>query len=136
MKIVVLVGAAVMDGGRILLLKRLETKRFLPGFYDFPGGKVEEGEDPNIAILRELKEETGMIGKIIRPYNIWHSIAERDGNKEHAIEVDYLIKVKAPKKITLSPDEHSEYVWVDKHNIPKKISPELKSTVLKAFDCG
>jgi 8-oxo-dGTP diphosphatase len=136
MKTVVLVGAAVFEGDKVLLLKRLETKRFLPGYYDVPGGKLEEGEDPNSAILRELKEETGMEGRVIRPYNVWHAITERDGNKEHMIEIDYLVEVKGPKKVSVSKDEHSEYIWVDRHNIPEKISPELKSTILRAFERG
>jgi 8-oxo-dGTP diphosphatase len=136
MRTVVLVGAAVIDDGKILLLKRLESKRFLPGYYDVPGGKVEEGEDPNLAVLRELKEETGLIGKIIKPYNVWHAIVELDGDKEHIIEIDYLVKVKRPEGVTVANDEHSEFVWVDRHNIPKKITPELEGTVLKAFDCS
>jgi 8-oxo-dGTP diphosphatase len=134
MKLDVLVGAAVIAGGKILLLKRLETKKFLPGYYDLPGGKVEEGEDPNTAILRELKEETGLVGSVIRPYNVWHSITEIAGNKEHNIEIDYLVKIIGPGKVVTSPDEHSEYAWVDKSNLPSKLSPELRSTILKAFD--
>jgi 8-oxo-dGTP diphosphatase len=136
MKTVVLVGAAVIHEGRILLLKRLETKRFLPGYYDVPGGKLEEGEEPNTAVLRELKEETGLVGRIIRPYNVWHSILDIGGDKEHIIEVDYLVEVKDTNGIVLSRTEFSEYIWADRHSIPEKITPELKGTILKAFEAG
>ena len=49
----VLVGGLIFKNGKILLLKRTETKKFLPGYYDLPGGKVEPGEDPNHALIRE-----------------------------------------------------------------------------------
>jgi len=47
------------DEGNILLLKRDEGQH-CGGLWSFPGGKVEAGEDPEIAAMRELKEETGL----------------------------------------------------------------------------
>jgi len=134
MKTVLLVGAAVISEGKILLLKRLETKRFLPGYYDVPGGKVEEGEDPNLAVLRELKEETGLEARAISPYNVWSAPNVRNGEDEFIIEIDYLVKMDNIPKIVLSPNEHSEYLWVDRNGIPEKMTPELKSSVIKALD--
>ena len=136
MKTVVLVGAAVIDKGKILLLKRVETDDFLPGYYDVPGGKLEEGEDPNKGVLRELKEETGMDGKVIRPYNVWHEVVDYHGGRKHIIEIDFLVEVRDKSRIKLSKDEHSEYIWVDRKGIPKKITPALKKTVMKAFECS
>jgi 8-oxo-dGTP diphosphatase len=133
MKTILLVGSIVMQQGKILLLKRLETKKFLPGYYDLPGGKVEEGEDPNKAVLRELAEETGLKGEIIHPYNVWSTILSISGAQEHIIEIDYLMKVENLSKITLSEREFSEYTWGGKHSLPERITPELKATIMKAF---
>jgi 8-oxo-dGTP diphosphatase len=57
----VLVAACVLlDGdGRILIAKRPEG-RPLAGFWEFPGGKVEFGESPEHALMRELFEELGI----------------------------------------------------------------------------
>lgn len=57
----VLVAACVLlDGdGRILIAKRPEG-RPLAGFWEFPGGKVEFGESPEHALMRELGEELGI----------------------------------------------------------------------------
>jgi 8-oxo-dGTP diphosphatase len=48
--------ALVDTGGRVLLAKR-PPGRPLAGLWEFPGGKVEPGETPESALIRELKEE-------------------------------------------------------------------------------
>jgi 8-oxo-dGTP diphosphatase len=57
MKTILVVAVALIDAdGRILLAKRPEGKS-LAGLWEFPGGKVETGERPETALIRELKEE-------------------------------------------------------------------------------
>ncbi|MEO9601272.1 (deoxy)nucleoside triphosphate pyrophosphohydrolase [Parasphingorhabdus sp.] len=54
------VAAALMDqNGRILVQKRPKGKP-MAGLWEFPGGKVEPGETPEIALIRELQEELGI----------------------------------------------------------------------------
>lgn len=48
--------ALVDEDGRVLLASRPKGKH-LEGTYEFPGGKVESGETPEAALIRELKEE-------------------------------------------------------------------------------
>ena len=56
-KLVLVAACALIDrDGRILLAQRPEGKS-MAGFWEFPGGKLEEGETPEEAIIRELKEE-------------------------------------------------------------------------------
>jgi len=51
------VTAAVIESdGRILICRRREGERF-GGFWEFPGGKIEEGESPEEGLGREIKEE-------------------------------------------------------------------------------
>ena len=51
-----MVGAAVLRDGRVLASRRTEPPR-LAGLWEFPGGKVEPGEDDGSALVRELREE-------------------------------------------------------------------------------
>ncbi|MFC7291301.1 8-oxo-dGTP diphosphatase MutT [Hirschia litorea] len=51
--------ALVREDGCLLLAQRPEGKS-LAGLWEFPGGKVEEGESPEFALVRELKEELGI----------------------------------------------------------------------------
>ncbi len=60
MKRLLVSAVALIDAdGRILMAKRPEGKT-LAGLWEFPGGKVEEGERPEAALIRELKEELGI----------------------------------------------------------------------------
>ena len=57
MKIVLVAAVALIDAdGRVLISRRPEGKQ-LAGLWEFPGGKVEAGERPETALIRELKEE-------------------------------------------------------------------------------
>jgi 8-oxo-dGTP diphosphatase len=60
MKTVVVAAVALVDAdGRVLVSKRPQGKA-LAGLWEFPGGKVEAGERPELALIRELKEELGI----------------------------------------------------------------------------
>ncbi len=63
MKTILVVAAALVDSdGRVLIAQRPEGKQ-LAGLWEFPGGKVEPGETPEIALIRELEEELGIAVK-------------------------------------------------------------------------
>ncbi len=52
--------AALIDAdGRVLICQRPEGKQ-LAGLWEFPGGKVEPGETPEVCLIRELDEELGI----------------------------------------------------------------------------
>lgn len=64
-RIILVAAVALIDpDGRVLLAQRPEGKS-LAGLWEFPGGKVEPGESPETALIRELHEELGI--------DTWHS---------------------------------------------------------------
>ncbi|SFL13623.1 8-oxo-dGTP diphosphatase [Loktanella salsilacus] len=60
MKVLLVSAVALIDvDGRVLLAQRPAGKS-LAGLWEFPGGKVDPGETPEIALIRELQEELGI----------------------------------------------------------------------------
>lgn len=60
MKIVLVSAVALVDAeGRVLLARRPEGKS-MAGLWEFPGGKIEDGETAEAALIRELHEELGI----------------------------------------------------------------------------
>ncbi len=60
-KLVLVAACALIDAdGRVLIAQRPEGKS-MAGLWEFPGGKIEDGERPEMSLIRELKEELGII---------------------------------------------------------------------------
>lgn len=58
------VAAVITDKRGRILLNRRPAGRELAGLWEFPGGKIEPGETPDVALMRELKEELGIKAQV------------------------------------------------------------------------
>jgi len=58
----------LIEGGRVLACQRTEHARY-PLKWEFPGGKLEPGEDPQETLRRELREELGVEAMTIREFH-------------------------------------------------------------------
>ncbi len=61
---VLVVGAAILDGDRLLAARRIEPPE-LAGGWELPGGKVDPGETDEQALLRECHEELGVVIRLL-----------------------------------------------------------------------
>ena len=55
--LVIVASIAIIDANDQILIAKRPNKKHLSGFWEFPGGKVEKGESPENALVREVKEE-------------------------------------------------------------------------------
>jgi len=126
-----LVAGFLYHENKVLLLRRVGSKTFLPDFYERPGGHKEGAEDLETALAREFLEETGLsviVGSQYFEYT--HPIGETQYT-EHS----FFVKTQEdPTLISLS-SEHNEYVWVSKDDLNKfKIDPNEKKAIIKGFE--
>jgi 8-oxo-dGTP pyrophosphatase MutT (NUDIX family) len=106
-----LAAAVVMDdGGRVLLVRRSATERFLPCVWGVPCGKLEPDEDPEDGALRELKEETGLLGEIIRKIGESSFVSEYRGREVKNWQDNFLVR-PLTQEITL-PEPDQAYLWL------------------------
>ena len=63
MRTVIVAAGILIEGGKVLLSRRKDGTH-LAGLWEFPGGKAEAGEDPRVALRRELEEELGIVARV------------------------------------------------------------------------
>ncbi len=106
----VVAAALTNQAGEILLQKRPEGRQ-MAGLWEFPGGKVDEGETPESALVRELKEELGVV---VEPYDLTpFAFASEALDSRHLILLLYVCTcwqgepraLESPEIRWLKPDE-------------------------------
>ena len=105
--VILVVAAALIDpDGRVLIAKRPPGKA-MAGLWEFPGGKVEIGETPEQALIRELREELGISVK--EPCLAPFTFASHSYAKFHLLMPLYLCRRWDGAPI---PHEHEAIKWV------------------------
>jgi mutator protein MutT len=99
--------AIIQKDGKYLLLKRASHSIHYPGLWDFAGGKLDPGETPKQAAIREIKEETNFDIEVDEELK---QIEFKD--VEHDLLFHYFIPTSIKGDLKLSSD-HSEFKWVE-----------------------
>ena len=114
-----------MREGRVLVARR-GGDQHLAETWEFPGGKVDEGEEPTLAALRELAEETGLTSERAEPLLVFvHDYPDRR-LRFHAFVVHDAAGAVAP-------DGGRAFAWVAPsalHDVPM---PEANRAILRAL---
>ncbi len=110
------------DGVKKLFLpKRADTKKFLPGKFELPGGHIDFGENLVTGLKREIVEEFGVQIEVADPFAAFDYTNEVKGS--HSVEVVYFARFADPiANIKLDPADHSEFIWFDGNNFDEIVS--------------
>src|SRR3990172_10102011 len=103
--------AVVQKDNRFLILLRSPTAKYFPEHWDFPGGKLEPGEEPFIGIEREVSEETALKVKALKVVGVYEFDLDNAGENTHRFTV-YSTRIVSGD-VTLS-HEHIKFQWATK----------------------
>ena len=103
------------ERGEILILKRSVEEEWYPNTWNILTGKIEDGENPDAAMKREIQEELGLFidsyDEAVVPY-----VREMD-NKQWLIHA-YRVTVLSTTSLQIN-HEHSEYAWITVDDLAK-----------------
>ncbi|MDP2951105.1 MAG: NUDIX domain-containing protein [bacterium] len=131
-KFMVAVGAIIehTQSKEILLLQRAPKADFMPGVWEDITGRLNQFEDPETGLKREIFEETRLKNiKIIKPIKIFHIFRGDRKSTNELLGIIYWVKTQT-KKIILS-EEHSNYKWLKPKQALKIVThPAIKKEIL------
>lgn len=119
------VGAAIVDAGRVLLTRR-GPRMSMAGKWEFPGGKLEPGETPSAALAREIAEELGLA--VVVGDRIGRGTSLSDGRR-------IVLEVYAARVVggELRLHEHEEHGWFAAGELAGLDWPEADLPILPAL---
>lgn len=125
-----IVAGCIIKNKKILLLHRIVGFKVR----ELPGGKIEFGESPEKAVVREIKEETNLKVKILSLLTIDSHISPQ---KDHYIFLHYICKILGGK-LKINDKDHDDYKWFTFSELKKlqnlaisvrHILPELQKVI-------
>ncbi len=126
------VGGVILDGDRVLLVRR--AKEPFKGRWSIPGGAVEVGEELQPALRRELLEETGLEVEILNVVEVLDRIQRTDDGRiqYHYVLIDYLCRPTGGK--LRAGSDVSEVAWTTQRGLRSyELSPKTIAVIEKAL---
>ncbi len=127
------VGAVVVHEGRVLLVRRGSEP--LKGHWSLPGGMLELGESLEAGVVREIREETGLVVEVVLLIELLDRI-HRDGDRVryHYVIADYLCRVVGGELKAASDADAVR--WVERAEWNRGSSIQLDPVAVRVIESG
>ncbi len=113
------------ERNEVLLIQRSRLSKHFKGQWDLPGGKVDAGETFHAALIREVKEETGLDVELIR------TVGACQDDMETVHVVILFLEARIVSGTLRLSEEHEASVWVARTDLAKMdLSEQLRDFVL------
>jgi ADP-ribose pyrophosphatase YjhB (NUDIX family) len=120
------VNVFIFSGTKLLLGRRASTS-WMDGYLCPPGGHIEEGETPVLAMLREINEE---LGTAVHAEDLeFACVAARNTPAGETVAFEFIIRDKDYTFINAELEKCSELVWVELTDLPDDIIDEFKQII-------
>ncbi len=128
---VIVAAGVLIEGGRVLVSQRKKGAH-LAGAWELPGGKVEEGEDPAAAVVRELREELGVEVRVDDILDVtFHRYPARDGHGERSVLLLFYRCTRLPGSPEPQCLDVAALAWEDAAGLIDERFPEADRPVLE-----
>lgn len=132
---VVLAGIVIHDG-KVLLLRRSGDEDVLPGLWELPSGKKEPLEAWRDALIREVREETGLETEPVAPVDVYDYVIEKPEEIRDTTQINFLMRVIGDPEVTVSA-EHDGFAWVTEQELEgHEVSDKTRNAISSAFRRG
>jgi len=123
--LVIVASIAIIDANDQILIAKRPNKKHLSGFWEFPGGKVEKGESPENALVREVKEELNIDinNKCIAPL----TFSEFNYEKFHLLLLLYVCRRWEGEPMSM---EKNEIKWVKANTLRQYKMPPADDSLI------
>ena len=123
--LVIVASIAIIDANDQILIAKRPNKKHLSGFWEFPGGKVEKGESPENALIREVKEELNIDihNKCIAPL----TFSEFNYEKFHLLLLLYVCRRWQGEPMSM---EKNEIKWVKVNTLRQYKMPPADDSLI------
>jgi 8-oxo-dGTP diphosphatase len=133
----IVVAAVIVKDKSVLLLKRRKDEEAFPGIWEFPSGKREFGESSVEALIREVKEETGLSIIVDNSIYVFEYIVEKPDEVRDVTQINFIARLANPnQEIRINKKEHEEARWFSKEEILslKEISEEVRKCAIMVLE--
>lgn len=112
--------------GKALIVRRAQGENRYPGAWEFPGGKLEFGEQLEDGLRREIREETGLDARVVR---LLYASTFLTSAERQVVIVSYACT--ADTDAVILSEEHTDYRWATKAEVLRAVDTGIREDLLR-----